>query len=180
MIFFFNVSSPKLSPRPRADVAQAEESAGQRLLDMEEQQKQRQSELEEVEERLRQCTAKSQMSESELQYPSNEWSGNTCLDVEPLCCVCSLTACEIPAARAGGAEERRAGPADSSGRGGRGHDGDHPLSSVRPLPPPRDWMRLRFLIVLLLAAAAAAKAAVLKLNENMYISLKRGVCCCCC
>ncbi|XP_075888678.1 kinetochore protein Spc24 [Nelusetta ayraudi] len=54
------------------DVAQAEESAGQRLLDMEEQKKQRQSELEDVEEHLRQCMAKSQMTDSELQFLQRE------------------------------------------------------------------------------------------------------------
>lgn len=49
-------------------MAQTEESTGQRLLDMEEQKKQRQSELEDVEEQLRQYTAKSQITDSELQY----------------------------------------------------------------------------------------------------------------
>ena len=49
-------------------MAQVEESAGQRLLDMEEQKKQREMELESLEEQLRQCTAKSQITDSELQY----------------------------------------------------------------------------------------------------------------
>lgn len=50
------------------DVAQTEESVGQRLLDMEEQKKKRENELESVEEQLRQYTAKSQITDSELQY----------------------------------------------------------------------------------------------------------------
>lgn len=52
-----------------ADVAQTEECAGQKLLDMEEQKKQRESELERLEEQLKQYTAKSQLTDSELQYP---------------------------------------------------------------------------------------------------------------
>lgn len=50
-------------------MAEAEENVGQKLLDMEEQKKQRQRELEDLEEDLRQKTAKSQMADSELQYP---------------------------------------------------------------------------------------------------------------
>lgn len=50
-------------------MAQTEESAGQRLLDMEEEKKQRESELANLGEQLRQCTAKSQITDSELQYP---------------------------------------------------------------------------------------------------------------
>lgn len=53
---------------PSPDVAQTEESVGQRLLDMEEQKKQRESELEILEEQLKQYTAKSQITDSELQY----------------------------------------------------------------------------------------------------------------
>lgn len=69
---FNNVQASKLSWLnycPSSDVAEAEENAGQKLLDMEEQKKQRQSELEDLEEDLRQKTAKSQMTDSELQYP---------------------------------------------------------------------------------------------------------------
>uniref|UniRef100_A0A3Q3WCL8 Kinetochore protein Spc24 n=1 Tax=Mola mola TaxID=94237 RepID=A0A3Q3WCL8_MOLML len=54
------------------DVAQTEECAGQRLLDMEEQKKQRESELERVEEQLKQYTAKSQLTDSELQFLQRE------------------------------------------------------------------------------------------------------------
>lgn len=62
LLFFFIISSPP-------DMAQTEESAGQRLLDMEEEKKQRENELENLGEQLRQCTAKSQITDSELQYP---------------------------------------------------------------------------------------------------------------
>lgn len=61
---------PRLNCCPSSGVAQAEENAGQKLLDMEEQKQQRQSQLEDLEEELRQKTAKSHMTESELQYPS--------------------------------------------------------------------------------------------------------------
>lgn len=69
-------------------VAQIEESASQRLLDMEEEKKHREHELESLEEQLRQCTAKSQITDSELQYPlyvcvccgkCNEFSPNLAL-----------------------------------------------------------------------------------------------------
>ncbi|XP_074511727.1 kinetochore protein Spc24 [Sebastes fasciatus] len=53
-------------------VAQTEESAGQRLLDMEEEMKRREKELEILEEQLRQGTAKSQMTDSELQFLQRE------------------------------------------------------------------------------------------------------------
>ncbi|KAG7216167.1 hypothetical protein INR49_029015 [Caranx melampygus] len=52
--------------------AQIEESVGQRLLNMEEEKKQRERELESLEEQLRQCTAKSQMTDSELQFLKGE------------------------------------------------------------------------------------------------------------
>lgn len=54
---------------PSSDLAQIEENAGQRLLDMEQEKMQREKELESLEEQLRQCTAKSQITDSELQYP---------------------------------------------------------------------------------------------------------------
>lgn len=53
------------------DMAQIEENTGQRLLDMEEEKKLREMELDDLEEQLRQSTAKSQITESELQYPSD-------------------------------------------------------------------------------------------------------------
>lgn len=51
------------------DLAQIEESASRRLLDKEEEKKQKQAELDDLEEQLKQCTARSQISDSELQYP---------------------------------------------------------------------------------------------------------------
>ncbi|XP_008290485.1 kinetochore protein Spc24 [Stegastes partitus] len=54
------------------DVAQIEESVGQRLLDMEEKKKQKDQELDSLEEQLRQCTAKSQITDSELQFLQRE------------------------------------------------------------------------------------------------------------
>jgi len=50
------------------DMAQIEELAGQRLLDMQEEKKGRDVELESLEEQLRQCTARSQITDSEIQY----------------------------------------------------------------------------------------------------------------
>lgn len=49
-----------------------EEGVGQRLLDMEEEKKQRKRELETLEEQLQQYTAKSQTSDSELQFLRGE------------------------------------------------------------------------------------------------------------
>ncbi|XP_068605870.1 kinetochore protein Spc24 [Brachionichthys hirsutus] len=54
------------------DVVQAEESVGQGLLDMGEQKKQKDDELGDVEEQLRQYTAKSQNMDSELQFLQRE------------------------------------------------------------------------------------------------------------
>ncbi|XP_030591464.1 kinetochore protein Spc24 [Archocentrus centrarchus] len=54
------------------DLAQIEETVGQRLLDMEEEKKRREMELESLEEQLRQCTAKSQITDSELQFLQRE------------------------------------------------------------------------------------------------------------
>ncbi|KAM4634256.1 kinetochore protein Spc24 [Polymixia lowei] len=54
------------------DVAQAEESVGQRLLDCEEQKNQVGQELESLEEQLRQYTARSQLAESEVQFLQRE------------------------------------------------------------------------------------------------------------
>ncbi|XP_047214382.1 kinetochore protein Spc24-like isoform X1 [Girardinichthys multiradiatus] len=56
----------------KADTAQIEESAGKRLLDMEEQKEHRQKELENLEEQLQQCTAKSLITDSEIQFLQNE------------------------------------------------------------------------------------------------------------
>ncbi|KAK2833872.1 hypothetical protein Q5P01_017761 [Channa striata] len=48
------------------------EGVGQRLLDMEEEKQQRERELVNLEEQLRQCTAKSQITDSELQFLKGE------------------------------------------------------------------------------------------------------------
>lgn len=52
------------------DVVQVEEDAGQRLLDMEEEKHRRDKELRSMEEQLNKLTAKSQITDSEIQYPS--------------------------------------------------------------------------------------------------------------
>ncbi|KAM6904427.1 kinetochore protein Spc24 [Xenentodon cancila] len=54
------------------DVAQIEESVGQRLLDMEEEKKRKEQELNNLEEQLRQCTAKSQTTDAEIQFLQRE------------------------------------------------------------------------------------------------------------
>ncbi|XP_054891555.1 kinetochore protein Spc24 [Poeciliopsis prolifica] len=54
------------------DMAQVEERAGQRLLDMEEKKQHRQKELEDLEEQLQRCTAKSQIMDSEIQFLQTE------------------------------------------------------------------------------------------------------------
>ncbi|KAM4717624.1 kinetochore protein Spc24 [Anableps anableps] len=54
------------------DMAQIEENAGQRLLDMEEQKKHKQQELANLEEQLQQYTAKSQITDSEIQFLQTE------------------------------------------------------------------------------------------------------------
>ena len=55
-------------PSPTEE-AQIEESVSQRLLDMEEEKQHRDRELQSLEEQLRQSIAKSQITDSELQYP---------------------------------------------------------------------------------------------------------------
>lgn len=77
-------SLSSLCHRPLSpDVAQTEERVGQRLLDMEGQKKKRENELECVEEQLRQYTAKSQITDSELQYLLR-----VCCDGESRVCSC--------------------------------------------------------------------------------------------
>ncbi|XP_044038376.1 kinetochore protein Spc24 [Siniperca chuatsi] len=71
-LFDQHVETKKIVTQILKDVAQIEESAGQRLLDMEEEKKQREQELESLHEQLRQCTAKSQTSDSELQFLQRE------------------------------------------------------------------------------------------------------------
>ncbi|XP_073351018.1 kinetochore protein Spc24 [Pagrus major] len=71
-LFDQHVETKKIVMQILKDMAQTEESAGQRLLDMEEEKKQRENELGNLEEQLRQCTAKSQITDSELQFLQRE------------------------------------------------------------------------------------------------------------
>ncbi|KAI3360156.1 hypothetical protein L3Q82_014473 [Scortum barcoo] len=71
-LFDQHVETKKIVTQILKDVAQIEENAGQRLLDMEEEKKHREKELESLEEQLRQCTAKSQITDSELQFLQRE------------------------------------------------------------------------------------------------------------
>uniref|UniRef100_UPI0037E7A4B6 kinetochore protein Spc24 n=1 Tax=Semicossyphus pulcher TaxID=241346 RepID=UPI0037E7A4B6 len=72
-LFDQHVETKRIVTQILKDVAQIEESAGQRLLDMEEEKKHREMELHSLEEQLRQCTAKSQITESELQFLQREF-----------------------------------------------------------------------------------------------------------
>ncbi|XP_042361732.1 kinetochore protein Spc24 [Plectropomus leopardus] len=71
-LFDQHVETKKILTQILKDVAQTEESTGQRLLDMEEEKQQRERELESLEEQLRQHTAKGQMTDSELQFLQRE------------------------------------------------------------------------------------------------------------
>ncbi|XP_070779863.1 kinetochore protein Spc24 [Enoplosus armatus] len=71
-LFDQHLEKKKIVTQILKDVAQIEESAGQRLLDMEEEKKQREGELDSLHEQLRQCTAKSQITDSELQFLQRE------------------------------------------------------------------------------------------------------------
>uniref|UniRef100_A0A3P8TAG3 Kinetochore protein Spc24 n=1 Tax=Amphiprion percula TaxID=161767 RepID=A0A3P8TAG3_AMPPE len=66
------IETTKVVTQILKDVAQIEESVGQRLLDMEEEKKHKDKELENLEEQLRQCSAKSQITDSELQFLQRE------------------------------------------------------------------------------------------------------------
>ncbi|XP_071387348.1 kinetochore protein Spc24 [Centroberyx affinis] len=68
-----HVETKKIVTQILQDVAQTEESVGQRLLDMEEQKNQGERELENLEEQLRQYTARSQITDSELQFLQREF-----------------------------------------------------------------------------------------------------------
>ncbi|XP_029913999.1 kinetochore protein Spc24 [Myripristis murdjan] len=68
-----HVETKKIVTQILKDIGQTEESVGQRLLDMEEQKNQKEQELESLEEQLRQYTAKSQMTDSELQFLQKEF-----------------------------------------------------------------------------------------------------------
>ncbi|XP_071774623.1 kinetochore protein Spc24 [Centroberyx gerrardi] len=68
-----HVETKKIVTQILQDVAQTEESVGQSLLDMEEQKNQGERELENLEEQLRQYTARSQITDSELQFLQREF-----------------------------------------------------------------------------------------------------------
>ncbi|XP_041826230.1 kinetochore protein Spc24 [Melanotaenia boesemani] len=71
-LFDQHLETRKVVTQILKDMAQIEESAGQRLLDMQEEKKHRDLELENLEEQLRQCTAKSQITDSEIQFLQRE------------------------------------------------------------------------------------------------------------
>uniref|UniRef100_A0A3Q2T4G7 Kinetochore protein Spc24 n=1 Tax=Fundulus heteroclitus TaxID=8078 RepID=A0A3Q2T4G7_FUNHE len=71
-LFEKHLETKKMVTEILKDMAQIEESVGQRLLDMEQEKKHRQSELENLEEQLQQCTAKSQIMDSEIQFLQKE------------------------------------------------------------------------------------------------------------
>ncbi|XP_035470723.1 kinetochore protein Spc24 isoform X1 [Scophthalmus maximus] len=71
-LFDQHVETKKIVTQILKEEAQIEESVGQRLLDMEEEKQQRDRELEGLEQQLRQCMAKSQITDSELQFLKGE------------------------------------------------------------------------------------------------------------
>ncbi|XP_068575271.1 kinetochore protein Spc24 [Cebidichthys violaceus] len=71
-LFDHHLETKKIVTQILKDVAQVEERASQMLLDMEEEKTRRDRELESLGEQLRQATAKSQMSDSELQFLQRE------------------------------------------------------------------------------------------------------------
>lgn len=73
MLYDRHTDTKKTVTQILTDVAQIEESAGQRLLDMQEEQKRREQEYSGLEEQLRQCTAKSQITDSEVQFLQKEF-----------------------------------------------------------------------------------------------------------
>ncbi|XP_026204993.1 kinetochore protein Spc24 [Anabas testudineus] len=72
VLFDQHIETKKIVTQILKEEAEIEECVGQRLLDMEEEKQQRERELESLEEQLRQCTAKSQISDSELQFLKRE------------------------------------------------------------------------------------------------------------
>ncbi|XP_045892155.1 kinetochore protein Spc24 isoform X1 [Micropterus dolomieu] len=72
-LFDQHVETKKIVTQILKDMAQIEESVGQRLLDFEEEKHQREKDLEGLHEQLRQCTAKSQITDSELQLLRREF-----------------------------------------------------------------------------------------------------------
>ncbi|CAB1433403.1 unnamed protein product [Pleuronectes platessa] len=71
-LFDQHLATKKIVTQILKEEAQIEESVSQRLLDMEEEKQQRDQELQSLEEQLRQCIAKSQITDSELQFLKGE------------------------------------------------------------------------------------------------------------
>ncbi|XP_062263200.1 kinetochore protein Spc24 [Platichthys flesus] len=71
-LFDQHLATKKIVTQILKEEAQIEESVSQRLLDMEEEKQQRDQELQTLEEQLRQCIAKSQITDSELQFLKGE------------------------------------------------------------------------------------------------------------
>ncbi|KAM3863817.1 kinetochore protein Spc24 [Diretmus argenteus] len=67
-----HVETKKIVTHILKDIAQTEEGVGQMLMDMEEQRNQGEMEIRSLEEQLRQYTAKSQITDSELQFLQRE------------------------------------------------------------------------------------------------------------
>ncbi|XP_008328969.1 kinetochore protein Spc24 [Cynoglossus semilaevis] len=65
-LFELHVETKKVVTHILNEATQIEETVGQQLLDLEEEKQQREQELKNLEEQLRQCIAKSQISDSEI------------------------------------------------------------------------------------------------------------------
>ncbi|XP_029364909.1 kinetochore protein Spc24 [Echeneis naucrates] len=72
VLFDQHIETKRIATEILKEEAQIEESVGQRLLDKEEEKKQKVRELENLAEQLRQCIAKSQITDSELQFLKGE------------------------------------------------------------------------------------------------------------
>ncbi|KAK5856755.1 hypothetical protein PBY51_008328 [Eleginops maclovinus] len=71
-LFEKHMETKKLVTQILKDVAQVEEAAGQRLMDMEAEKNQMEEELQSLEDQLRRCSAKSQITDSELEFLQKE------------------------------------------------------------------------------------------------------------
>ncbi|KAJ4932547.1 hypothetical protein JOQ06_010965 [Pogonophryne albipinna] len=71
-LFDKHTETKRLVTQILKDVSQVEEAAGQRLMDMEEEKNRREEELQILEDQLRKSSAKSQMTDSELQFLQRE------------------------------------------------------------------------------------------------------------
>ncbi|XP_072298327.1 kinetochore protein Spc24 [Eucyclogobius newberryi] len=73
MLYDRHTDTKKTVTQILTGMAQIEEHAGQRLQDLQDEQKRREQEYHGLEEQLRQCTAKSQMTDSDLQFLQKEF-----------------------------------------------------------------------------------------------------------